>query len=224
MSQTHPRNRRPRGAAAIFAAGLITVGLGQPAAAHVTAAASTTDAGAHAVITLSVPHGCDGSATTSLAVQIPETITDVTPTRSPLYEVTTVSEDLPEPLDDGHGGVFTTRVAHVVFEAVTPLPDDLRDTFELAMALPKDAAGTTLYFPAVQTCESGESAWIEIPADGQDPHDLEFPAPAITVTSAGALGASESATSDSTTLGVVALAVATLALGVGVFGLLRRRS
>ncbi len=72
-------------------------------------------------------------------------------------------EDLAEPVDDGHGGQYTQRVAEIVYTARTPLPHDHRDTFELSLKLP-DAAGETLVFPAVQTCEEGESAWVQVTA------------------------------------------------------------
>jgi len=55
----------------------------------------------------------------------------------------------------------------------------------LSVAIPEDAAGTTLFFPTIQTCESGETAWIEIPAEGQDHDDLESPAPGVTVVEGG---------------------------------------
>ncbi len=48
-----------------------------------------------------------------------------------------------------------------------------------------DAEGTTLVFPIVQTCEEGESAWIEEPAEGQSADDLELPAPGFTITEGG---------------------------------------
>jgi uncharacterized protein YcnI len=51
-----------------------------------------------------------------------------------------------------------------------------------------EAAGETVYFPLVQTCEVGESAWIEIPAEGQDSEELALPAPSITLTEATAGG------------------------------------
>ena len=44
--------------------------------------------------------------------------------------------------------------------------------------------GETLYFPVIQTCEEGEAAWIEIPAEGEDGEELESPAPSITLTEA----------------------------------------
>ena len=47
-----------------------------------------------------------------------------------------------------------------------------------------DAAGETLAFPTLQTCEKGETGWVEVPAEGQDPEELEYPAPAFEVTEA----------------------------------------
>jgi hypothetical protein len=53
----------------------------------------------------------------------------------------------------------------------------------LSLKLP-DAAGTTLYFPTLQTCETGQTDWSEIAKDGQDPHSLKAPAPSISITEA----------------------------------------
>ena len=74
-----------------------------PAHAHVGMTASTTTAGSSAVLTFSVPHGCDGSPTVRIAIQIPETITRVNPTRHPLYSVTVTKRTLDQPITDGHG-------------------------------------------------------------------------------------------------------------------------
>ena len=43
-----------------------------PASAHVTLAASSTAAGATSVLRMEVPHGCEGSATTEVAVRTPD--------------------------------------------------------------------------------------------------------------------------------------------------------
>jgi uncharacterized protein YcnI len=32
-----------------------------------------------------------------------------------------------------------------------------------------------------QTCEKGEADWSQIPAAGQNPHSLQFPAPVLNV-------------------------------------------
>ncbi len=75
-------------------------------------------------------------------------------------------EQLDEPITGSHGEEITERVAQVVYTAKTPLPDGQRDAFELSLQIPEDAAGQTLAFPTIQTCEQGETAWTEIPADG----------------------------------------------------------
>jgi uncharacterized protein YcnI len=165
------------------AVGVVVVGAAAPASAHVTITPSTTAAGAFTVLTVSVPHGCDGSATTRISIQIPDEINAVTPTRNALWEVGKEMEQLDPPVTDAHGNEITERVATVTYTAETPLPEGYRDTFELSLQLP-DTDGTTLVFPTVQTCEEGESAWIEVPEAGQSEDDLELPAPSVTITAA----------------------------------------
>ena len=61
------------------------------------------------------------------------------------------------------------------------MPDGFRDVFELSLQLPADAAGSTLTFPTIQECAEGSTEWTQIPDDGQDPEELEHPAPSIAV-------------------------------------------
>lgn len=153
------------------------------AAAHVTVDADTTEAGSYAVLTFSVPHGCGSSATTGIAIEIPEEFNNITPTVHPRWDVDVVMEDVPV---DGDDDQSFERPAEVIYTAHTPLPADLRDTMELSVLLP-DTPGETLAFPVVQTCEEGTEDWVETPGEGQDADELQMPAPALTVTD----GASE---------------------------------
>lgn len=179
---TRPRRTRClRTAAAALVVGL--VGWAAPAGAHVTITASTTAAGAYAVLEVSVGHGCDGSPTTKITIQMPPEINSVTPTRNALWEVDKQMERLDPPVADAHGNEIVERVASVSYTADTPLPDGYRDTFELSVQLPDDEGGT-LVFPTIQTCEQGESAWIEVPQDGQDVEALELPAPSLVISEA----------------------------------------
>jgi uncharacterized protein YcnI len=182
------------------AVGVMVVGAATPAGAHVTITPTTTAAGAYTVLTVSVPHGCDGSATTRISIQMPDQINAVTPTRNPLWQVEKEMERLDPPVTDAHGNEITERVATVTYTTDTPLPEGYRDTFELSLQLP-DAEGTTLVFPAVQTCEKGEAAWIEVPAAGRSADDLELPAPSMTITAAeeGAGHGDGAETADGTT-------------------------
>lgn len=177
-------SRRPRRLArALVAGGIVVLGLAvwSPASAHVTIAEPEHEAGAYTLLTFGVPHGCEGSPTTELRIQMPESIPLVTPTVNPNWDVDKRMEELAEPIDAGHGEQLTERVSEVVYTAKTPLEDGYREAFVLSVQMPEDAAGETIYFPTIQTCETGETAWIEIPEAGDDPEALAAPAPSIEV-------------------------------------------
>jgi uncharacterized protein YcnI len=227
----------------------IAVSLAAPASAHVTATPSTAAAGAYTVVTFSVGHGCEGSPTTRIEIQVPESVLVVTPTRNPYYEVEKRMVDLEDPVADAHGNEVTERVGSIVYTADTPLPEGQRDTFELSLQLP-DTEGETLTFPTVQTCEEGETGWVEVPAEGQDPDELDSPAPSFEILPAGedahgasdgssdeAEGSAEQASADagepaeaatpeagSSALGWAGLVVGLLGLAAGGIALTRTRA
>lgn len=180
MMNTHLHRRLARAALLPLAAGSVLLGVA-PASAHVSVTPSSTAAGSSSVLSFSIGHGCDGSPTERIAIQVPEDILSVTPTRNPFWQARTVMEKLDEPVTDAHGNRVTERVSQVVYTARTPLPDGERDTFELSLSLP-DAEGETLAFPTIQECVQGQTAWTEVAAEGQDGHDLESPAPLVTIT------------------------------------------
>ena len=182
------RTTRTALAAATALGGGALLALAAPLAAqaHVSVAPTSTAAGASTVLTFSSAHGCEGSPTTAFTVDIPEGVDSVAPTLKSGWTVEKVMVDLDEPIDDGHGNTITERVGRVVYTAATPVPDGFRDTLEIQLRLPEDAAGERLEFPVLQECEVGETAWNESPsADGAEP---EHPAPAIEVTDAAAEG------------------------------------
>lgn len=115
--------------------------------AHVSAAASSTAAGSYTVVTFSVPHGCEGSPTQVVTIDLPDSVPSVTPTVNPLWSVETVSEG--------------EQMTQVVYTSQTGgLPDGLRDTFELSLRLPEGAAGDRIEFPVTQTCSEGTAEWV----------------------------------------------------------------
>ncbi|MFB9313513.1 DUF1775 domain-containing protein [Nocardioides plantarum] len=187
MSSARRTPTRPltRIAAATGAAGALTLLAAGAASAHVSVTPSDTAAGSYTLLTFSVPHGCDGSPTTKVAIQLPDGINEAAATRNPFYKLSTTTEKLAEPLVAEDGDEVTERTSTVTYTAVTPLPDGERDSFELSLQLPEDAEGKTLAFPVIQTCEKGETAWTEVAKDGQSEDDLEHPAPAVAVTAAG---------------------------------------
>lgn len=209
--------------AATFGAIALTLGGAAAAQAHVGISTPTPEAGASVIATVSVPHGCGNSPTTKIAIQMPDGINSVTPTRNSFYDVEAVTETLDPAITDSHGNPITERISEVIYTANTPLPSPQRDAFELSLQLPDDAAGEALYFPVVQTCEEGESAWVQLPAEGQDPHELELPAPAITVVAASDAGhghdaAAADGAAESSATGTDLSPLIYTALGLGVIG------
>lgn len=221
----------------------IALSLAHPASAHVSASVTDASAGAFTVLTLSVPHGCEDSPTTRIEVQVPESVFSVTPTRNPYYDLEATIEQLDEPITDAHGNEITERTSTIAYTASTPLPDGQRDTFELSFQVP-DAEGEVLAFPTIQTCEKGETAWTQVPTDGQDEDELETPAPSITIlpasgegqhgdeaaetTAASAEGdteqASDGSDDGSSALGWAGLAAGLLGLVAGGLALARTRT
>lgn len=131
------------------------------ASAHVSASASSTAAGSSSVITFSVPHGCEGSPTTGIEIQVPETILSVTPTVNPNWTVEKQNVTLEEPLEGPHGETITERVARVVYTTTgAGLADGYRDTFAVQVLLPEGEAGDAVEFPVLQTCAEGTAEWV----------------------------------------------------------------
>jgi periplasmic copper chaperone A len=195
-----------------------------PAAAHVTIDPAEGPADGFATLRVQVPHGCDGSATRVLRVQVPRSVPSVTPQVHPGWEVTT--KEGPKDSVELHGETVTRGVEEVRWTATDagPLPDDRLDLFGMSVKLPAGAAGDVLYFPTVQQCVKGREAWIQVPQAGERADELETPAPTVTLTAAaddhGASGAGADATDagaaddDGPSTGVVVAALVLGALGL----------
>jgi len=180
-SSTLRRTFTAAAATAGTAALLLTAASG--ASAHVGITPDKTSANSYALLTFGIPHGCEESGTTKVTITLPAELNDAQPTVNPNWTVEEVTEQLPEPRKLADGTSITKRTSQIVYTAKAPLAHDLRDALVLSLKLP-DAAGTTLYFPTLQTCETGQTDWSEIAKDGQDPHSLKAPAPSITITEA----------------------------------------
>jgi len=154
-------------ATTLLGAGLLALSAPLAASAHVSVEPSSTAAGSYSLLTFALSHGCDGSSTTGVTIDVPDTITSVNPTVNPGWTIT--------PLTDGQ----------VTYTADTPLADGLRTTFVLSLQIPADAAvGDTLAFPVLQTCEVGQTDWAEPVVEGEE--EPAHPAPSLTVTEASA--------------------------------------
>jgi uncharacterized protein YcnI len=184
-------------AAAAAGAAFLLLSAATGASAHVGVNPDKTAANSYALLTFGIPHGCEESGTTKVAITLPAELNDAQPTVNPNWTVEKVTEELAEPKKLADGSSITKRTSQIVYTAKAPLDHLLRDALVLSVKLP-DAAGSTLYFPTLQTCETGQTDWSEIAKDGQDPHSLKAPAPSITITAAADAHASASHTAATT--------------------------
>ncbi|MEO8282395.1 MAG: YcnI family protein [Pseudarthrobacter sp.] len=178
-------------AAAAAGASVLLLTAATGASAHVGVTPDKTAANSYALLTFGIPHGCEESGTTKVAITLPAELNDAQPTVNPNWNVEKVTEQLAEPKKLADGSSITKRTSQIVYTAKAPLPHELRDALVLSVKLP-DAAGSTLYFPTLQSCETGQTDWSEIAKDGQDPHSLKAPAPSITISEASDAHASAS--------------------------------
>ena len=149
-----------------------------PAAAHITLENRETPVGAAYKAVLRVPHGCEGTATTTIRVRIPEGVIGVKPMPKPGWTLTTVTGKYPKTYSLYHAKV-SEGVSEITW-AGGQLPDAHYDEFVFQSNIADDLpAGKMVYFPVVQECEKGVHRWIEIPAEGKGPGDYPQPAPGL---------------------------------------------
>jgi uncharacterized protein YcnI len=128
------------------------------ASAHVDPDPIALQAGTAGTVQFNVEHGCDGSPTKSMKFQIPAGVTGVAAVDKDGWTATVTGDTL-----EFTGG---------------PLAADQHDHFDISFTAPTTAGD--IHFPVIQTCDVGEIAWIEIPAEGAA--EPETPAPTIKIT------------------------------------------
>lgn len=147
-----------------------------PAAAHVFLETKQATVGASYKAVFAVPHGCKGSPTVKIRVQIPEGVIAVKPMPKAGWSLDVVEGKYASEYDY-HGNKLSSGVKEVAWSG-GKLPDHNYDEFVISSFLTSSLKpNTTLYFPVVQECETGVSRWIEIPAEGAG-HSQEGKSPA----------------------------------------------
>lgn len=123
--------------------------------AHITVAPASAPAGAYQTLVFKVGHGCAGSATTGITVQLPEGV-NAKPMPKPGWTIALAPREI-----SWRGG---------------PLPDAYYDEFTIQAKLP-DAPGR-LVFKVGQQCEKGRTDWADVNPESKTP------APVLEVTPA----------------------------------------
>ena len=158
-----------------------TVFAASSAHAHVTLEKREAAVGSYYKAVFSVPHGCAGSATVKVRVQVPEGVIGIKPMPKPGWSLETIKGKYAAEYEL-HGSKLSEGVKEVVWSG-GKLADDNYDEFVFASYLTtRLKPNTTLYFPVVQECEQGVSRWIDIPKEKEGEshnHDSKTPAPGI---------------------------------------------
>jgi uncharacterized protein YcnI len=152
----------------------------ETARAHVTLETSKAPAASTYKAVLRVGHGCEGSPTIAIRVQIPDGVIAVKPMPKPGWTLTTRIEPYPKPVKYFED-MLTEGVREIAWTG-GKLPDEWYDEFIFRGRLPDAGAGEQLWFPVVQECEKGVHRWIEIPAAGKTADDYKEPAPGLALT------------------------------------------
>jgi uncharacterized protein YcnI len=151
----------------------------QMLAAHVTLGSKEASPNSSYKAVLRVGHGCEGEPTTAIRVQIPDGVIAVKPMPKSGWQLDTVKDKYDRPYDY-FGSELTEGVKQIAWTGGR-LRDDFYDEFVFVGRLTDFEPGTVLHFPTVQECAGAVHRWIEIPAAGQDPDELEEPAPQLTI-------------------------------------------
>jgi len=126
-----------------------------------------------------IPHGCDGAATTRVRVRVPNGLIAVKPMPKPGWTLETVRGAYDKAYPYYGGAELKEGVTEVSWSGGT-LPDAFYDEFVLTGLVAKSLTPETpMYFPILQDCETGSRNWVDVPAAGQNAHDLKSPAPAV---------------------------------------------
>jgi periplasmic copper chaperone A len=165
------------------------------AGAHVTTNPSTAPAGGVLKVQFQVPHGCEGSPTTSVSVRMPAGVGSVKPEVEPGWQISVKEGRLPEPVEV-FGETVTEGVTEVTWTG-GPLADDQFTDFGINMLISGEP-GETKYFPTVQRCRQGVHRWITIPVEGQEEPDEPAPGVELTAAEGGTTGEEDSAMASET--------------------------
>lgn len=153
-----------------------------PALAHASLTPKQAPNGSTARIAIVIPHGCDGAATDTVVLKLPEGFVSAKPMVKPGWTIEVTKGDYTKSYTV-HGSPVTAGPLEVKWSGGT-VPDDQFDEFVLQGSVMGFDAETSLPFAVTQFCGDASVAWDQIAAPGEDAHALEHPAPTLLVTAA----------------------------------------
>lgn len=170
--------------------------------AHAVIEQTEAESGSYYKGVIGIGHGCEGSATTKVTIDIPDGVRGVKPMPKAGWQVDIVKQQLTQSYES-HGKTVVEDVRQITWYG-NSLAHEHYDEFAFKGQI---AVGTSskLYFPVRQACVVGEINWNQIPGatpktvqehaehqaqhstDSDTPHaahggaKLEYPAPMVTV-------------------------------------------
>jgi uncharacterized protein YcnI len=153
-----------------------------PAFSHVTLDVKGAPVDSTYKAVFQVGHGCDGSATTGISVQIPTGFQGAKPFPKAGWTLSVKRDKLARPYES-HGKQVSEDVSVVSWTAASKeaaLQDAFFDEFVLRGKLPETAG--PMWFKVLQTCVNGSNDWSEVPASGMPLKNLKSPAVLLQVT------------------------------------------
>lgn len=154
---------------------LAVCAIASPAKAHVVLGQKTAEAGSAYRAALQVGHGCSGSPTTAITVQLPEGFSGAKPVAKDGW---TLATQAVKP-----GSAELAQVSWTASGKQAALADGQKGEFAIDGKL-GNAVGP-LWFKVLQTCEAGSTDWREVPAAGASAKGLKSPAAMLDVTAPG---------------------------------------
>ncbi len=165
LSASRPRLLAPetwRPARPLLIASLLALlALSPAASAHVVLAQKVALAGTYHRAQFTVGHGCAGSATVSVQVDIPDGVPVARPQPKPGWTLSYETGPLAEPAMV-HGKQKTEGIRRVTWTG-GPLPDEQYDEFGMMLFVAKPGR---LHFRVLQTCQTGANDWSGVASDG----------------------------------------------------------
>ena len=153
-----------------------------PAFSHIFLESGSAAAGTTYKAVFQIGHGCQGSPTTGVSVQIPDGFQGAKPYPKAGWDLSTQLAKLAKPYEQYGKQVLedTTVVSWTAASKAAALPDAYFDEFVLRGKLPPTPG--PLWFKVLQTCENGSNSWSEVPASGVSIQGLKSPAALLEVT------------------------------------------
>ncbi|CAN5168020.1 DUF1775 domain-containing protein [soil metagenome] len=159
---------------------LAFIGAQSAAFAHITLATGEARTGTYYKAVFQVPHGCDGAATQTIRIQIPEGVIGVKPMPKAGWTLN-ITRGAYAKSYQSHGKAVTEGPKEIVWSGGS-LSDDNYDEFAFTSFLAGDfSPGQSISFPTIQQCAKGEVRWDQVASEGQNPHSLKSPAPVLRI-------------------------------------------